>query len=169
MDAWRPYTNAQNCDLWTFSNIFLQKPLFPAENRKVHSYKKLTNSAIQTLLNDLFTLDREKNEQTINEYVRQRHINMTWPQWIPLANHQSWFIQNWWLWTGSAFVEKNITKQQRHMKHLVLLWLSCHELRTDSNRNFSVTSDKSALSIRPRNFLINYKSLCHKCQCIVNC
>ena len=49
---------------------------FPNENIKVKSYKKLTNSAIEKLLNKPFTLDREKNEKIINKYARQRHINM---------------------------------------------------------------------------------------------
>ena len=71
------YTNGKNCDLWTFSNIFLQKPFFPDKNSKVHSCKKLTNSAIETLLNKFFTLDQEKNEQIINKYAQQRHVNMT--------------------------------------------------------------------------------------------
>ena len=35
-----------------------------------------------------------------------------------------------------------------------------HELRTDSNRDFS-----AANGARPRSFLINCKSLCHYCQC----
>ena len=43
---------------------------------QLHTYKKLTNGALETLLNKLFTLDREKNEQIINEYIRQRHINI---------------------------------------------------------------------------------------------
>ena len=58
--------------LYFYKNLF-----FPNENSKVHNYKKLRNSAIETLLNELFTLDRENNEQIINEYARQRHINMT--------------------------------------------------------------------------------------------
>ena len=39
------------------------------------------------------------------------------------------------------------------------------ELRTDSNRNFLVTSDASVLSIIPHSFLINCKYLCHRRQC----
>ena len=56
--------------------IHFYKNLFPHEN----SYKKLTNSGIETLLNNLFTLVQEKTEQIINEYAQQRHINMTCPQ-----------------------------------------------------------------------------------------
>ena len=61
----------------TFQIYFYEDLFFLDKNSKVHSYKKLTNSAIETLLNELFTLDREENKQIINEYARQRHINMT--------------------------------------------------------------------------------------------
>ena len=60
-----------------FQIYFYKNLFFPDENSKVHSYKKLTNSAIELLLKELFTLDQEKNKQIINEYARQRHINMT--------------------------------------------------------------------------------------------
>ena len=38
---------------------------------------ELTNVALETLLNKLFTLDRESNKQIINEHIRQRpfHFN----------------------------------------------------------------------------------------------
>ena len=42
-----------------FQIYFYENLFFPDENKKVHSYKKLTNSAIETLPNELFTLDRE--------------------------------------------------------------------------------------------------------------
>ena len=48
-------------------------------NTKLHSCKKLTNTALETLLNELFTSNPKNNEQTINEYIKQRQINMTWP------------------------------------------------------------------------------------------
>ena len=43
-----------------FKYIFTKTFFFPDENSKVHSYKKLTNSAIETLINERFTLDQEK-------------------------------------------------------------------------------------------------------------
>ena len=59
-----------------FQICFYVNLFFPKENSQLHTYKKLTNGALETLLNKLFTLDREKNEQIINEYIRQRHINI---------------------------------------------------------------------------------------------
>ena len=73
-----PLQNARPCDLWTFSNIFLRKPFFPNENSKIQSYKKLTINAIKTLLHERFRIDQERNEQLINECIRQKQINMMW-------------------------------------------------------------------------------------------
>ena len=70
--------NQQLC-LWSFSIVFWQKPFFPDENSKLHSYKKLTNTGLETLLNELFILNPKNNEQTINEYIKQRQISMTRP------------------------------------------------------------------------------------------
>ena len=58
--------------LYFYKNLF-----FPGENSKVNCYKKLTNVALETLLDELFTLDHENNERIINEYIQQRRINLT--------------------------------------------------------------------------------------------
>ena len=85
VDAWRSRTKSNNCDLWAFSIVFLWKSFFfPDENSKLHSYKKLTNTALEILLKELFTLNPKNNEHTINEYIKQRQINMTWPTLIAL-------------------------------------------------------------------------------------
>ena len=60
----------------TFQIYFYENLFFP-ENSKTRSYKKLTNDAIDRLLNELSTLDRERNEQLTNKYIRQKQINMT--------------------------------------------------------------------------------------------
>ena len=60
-----------------FQLYFCENIFFPDENSKLHSYKKLMNTALETLLNELFTLNPENNEQTINEYIKQQQINMT--------------------------------------------------------------------------------------------
>ena len=60
-----------------FQLYFYENLFFPDKNSKLHSYKKLTNTALETLLNELFTLNPKNNEQTINEYIKQRQINMT--------------------------------------------------------------------------------------------
>ena len=46
----------------SFQIYFYKNLFFPDQNSKVRSYKKLTNSATETLLNEFFTLDREKNK-----------------------------------------------------------------------------------------------------------
>ena len=88
----------------TFQIYFYKNLFFPYNNSKIHDYKELTNEALETLLNELYSLDQKQNEKTINKYIKQRQINLAWPQWLTWANHQSWFVQNWWLSTGSEFV-----------------------------------------------------------------
>ena len=41
----------------SFQIYFYKNLVFPEENIKIQSYKELTNNAIKTLLNELFTLD----------------------------------------------------------------------------------------------------------------
>lgn len=48
-----------------FQLSFYKKNFFPDENNYQH--KNLTNTAIETLLNELLSLERVKNEQIINE------------------------------------------------------------------------------------------------------
>ena len=60
-----------------FQIYFYENLFFPDKNSKAKSYKKLTNNATETLLNELLLLDRERNEQLINGYIRQKQIHMT--------------------------------------------------------------------------------------------
>ena len=46
-----------------FQLYFYENLFFPDKNNYLHSYKTLSNLAIETLLNKLFTLDQDKNEQ----------------------------------------------------------------------------------------------------------
>ena len=59
-----------------FQIYFYENLFFPDGNSQIQSYKKLTNSTIETLLNKHFTLDRERNEKLTNEYIREKQINM---------------------------------------------------------------------------------------------
>ena len=86
VDALRSHTKTNNCGLWDFSFVFLRKPFFPDKNSKPYSYEKLTNTAPETLLNELFTLNRENNEETINEYIKKQQINMTLPTLTALCH-----------------------------------------------------------------------------------
>ena len=65
--AWRSHTKTNNCDLWALLIAFLWKPFFPDENSKLHSHKRLTNTAPETLLKEYFIWNPENNEQPINE------------------------------------------------------------------------------------------------------
>ena len=60
-----------------FQLYFYENLFFPDKNSYLHSYKTLSNLTIETLLNKLFTLDQDKNEQIINKYVNRRQIKMT--------------------------------------------------------------------------------------------
>ena len=57
--------------LYFYKNLF-----FPDKNSKLHSYKKLANLATETLLNELFPLDQDKNKQIINKYINERQMIM---------------------------------------------------------------------------------------------
>ena len=58
--------------IYFYKNLF-----FSDKDSKLHNYKILTNAALQTLLNELFSLDRESSERIINEYIEQRRIQVT--------------------------------------------------------------------------------------------
>ena len=57
--------------------IFNKNLFFPDKNSNLHLYKNFTNLEIETLISELFTLDQDKNEQIINEYINERQIKMT--------------------------------------------------------------------------------------------
>ena len=50
-----------------YNNLFL-----PDENSKIQSNKKLTKEAFETLLKEIFTLEREQNENTIRNYMNKK-------------------------------------------------------------------------------------------------
>ena len=60
-------------ELHFYENLF-----FTDKNSKLQSYKKLTNVALERILNKLFTLDQENVEQILNKFIKQRQINMIW-------------------------------------------------------------------------------------------
>ena len=61
----------------SFQLYFYENFFFFRRKQQLPSYKKLTNTALETLLNELLTLNLENNEQKINEYIKQRQINIT--------------------------------------------------------------------------------------------
>ena len=60
-----------------FQIHFYENLLFLDNDSKIQDYKILTNEALETLLNKLYSLDQQQNEKTINEYIKQRQINLT--------------------------------------------------------------------------------------------
>ena len=54
-----------------FQLYLLENLFFPDENTKLLSCKKLANIALETIPNELFTLDQENNEQIINKYIKE--------------------------------------------------------------------------------------------------
>ena len=68
-----------------FQFYFYENLLLQDKNSDLHSYKNLTNLETETLLNELFTLDQDKNEQIINEYINERQIKMTYPTMTALC------------------------------------------------------------------------------------
>ena len=54
-----------------FQQYFYENLFFTEENRKLLDPKNLTNAALETLLEELFALDIEQNETTINQYIRE--------------------------------------------------------------------------------------------------
>ena len=58
--------------LYFYKNLF-----FSDKDSKLHNFKILTNAALETLLDELFSLNRESNERIINKYIEQRRIQMT--------------------------------------------------------------------------------------------
>ena len=149
VDAWRPYTKTSNCvTCGPFRLHFYKHLFFPEGKSKLHGYKELTNTALETLLNELFTLNPENNEQTTNQCIKQRQIKMTWPTLTALC--QSTILVYARLLTLDRFSLcgekiKNSDKTDKYffgkgyitLCKIVLVWLFCHELCTDSNRNFS--------------------------------
>ena len=70
-----PYKNQQLCPVGLLNCIFTET-FFSRRKQQTTQLQKVTNTALETLLNELFTLNPENNEQTINEYIKQQQINM---------------------------------------------------------------------------------------------
>ena len=71
----------KDLDFVTFGifQIYFYDNLFnPDRNSKIQNKTKLIKKTIETLLNQLFVLDdQEQNEATINEYANDRDITIT--------------------------------------------------------------------------------------------
>ena len=74
-----PYQRLETSICGPFQLYLNENLFFLDNNSKLHSYKKLTILAIETLLNKLFTLDQDKNEQIIKAYINEGQIKMIQP------------------------------------------------------------------------------------------
>ena len=54
---------------------FFEKLLVPRENSKIIAYKNLTRNTIQILLNELFCLNQNENQNVLKDYVKENNIN----------------------------------------------------------------------------------------------
>ena len=62
--------------LYFFNNIFN-----PDENSKIQKHNKLTKKTIETLIQEIFTLEREENENRIRHYEEEMNIRLEWANW----------------------------------------------------------------------------------------
>ena len=59
-----------------FQIYFYHKLFDPGEDRKVNDETKLTRKTVETLLNEIFTLDVEKNELKMNDFADGLNISI---------------------------------------------------------------------------------------------
>ena len=57
--------------LYFFDNVFN-----PGENSHIQKHNKLTKKTIETLVNEIFTLDQEQNKKQIQQYIEQINIRL---------------------------------------------------------------------------------------------
>ena len=57
--------------LYFFNNIFN-----PDENSRIQKHNKLTKKTIETLIQEIFTLEREENENRIRHYEEEMNIRL---------------------------------------------------------------------------------------------
>ena len=55
-----------------FQTYFYDNLFLPDNDNKIHEYKKLAKDAVQDLLNELFLVYMEKNEENIEQFIRQK-------------------------------------------------------------------------------------------------
>ena len=139
------------CQIYFHENLF-----FPDKDNKLHNYKKLTNGTLETLLNELFSLDQEKNKCIINECIEQRRIQLTWLTLAPLGQSSILvYLKLVTLDSVSLRGEKKMYRDNMRTKHLSLNALrkesrcNCflrNQLRTDVTRNCSAASGTRVLT-----------------------
>lgn len=62
--------------MWTFSSVFYNNVFKTDKNSRIQKYSKLTRKTIDMSINEIFTLDQEKNEKAIQEYIELMKIKV---------------------------------------------------------------------------------------------
>ena len=81
VNIWMVEGRAQDLDSVTcgiFQIYFYDNLLNPDQNSKIQNKKRLNRKTIEVLLNELFVLDeQQQNEATITEYANEHDITIT--------------------------------------------------------------------------------------------
>lgn len=62
--------------MWTFSSVIYNNVFKTDKNSRIQKYSKLTRKTIDMSINEIFTLDQEKNEKAIQEYIELMKIKV---------------------------------------------------------------------------------------------
>ena len=95
--------------LYFFVNLFN-----PDEKSAIIEDKILTKKTIEKLLNEIFSSNKEESERKIEDFIDEKQIKME-NKWRikkthdpTSVNHQSSFIENWWLLTDVSLCNEII-------------------------------------------------------------
>ena len=66
--------DSANCSI--FQIYFYQNLFNPEENSKIQGNAKLNKKTVETLLNEIFSLDDKENEIKMDEYATKLKINI---------------------------------------------------------------------------------------------
>ena len=59
-----------------FQTYFYENPFFPNSDSVLHERKRLTYDVVQEFLKEVFMTNTEQNENTVNEYIKQKNIKI---------------------------------------------------------------------------------------------
>ena len=71
-----PIQNTETVTCGIFQLYFYKKLFNPKADSKIQNNKKLTKKTVETLLNELFSLDIDNNEKVIRQYALNRDITL---------------------------------------------------------------------------------------------
>ena len=64
--------DSNTCEIYFYENMFN-----PNQNSKIQNHTKLKKSTVETLLNELFSLDDKENEIKMLEYADKKNIKIS--------------------------------------------------------------------------------------------